>query len=163
MQSSYAPSSYDDYDCLKPSLLLWLAVLYLSRAIVMPIVMGLGSYIGVNNDALKMFRDLWSVQALLPSAIAALVFVALVRRAPGASRPVRWIWTHGRMFLCTAAVLDLILSVMPLARIGEINDQTVPSLLAAVVDLYFLLYLLVARRVRDTFSDFPPHLDPPKK
>jgi len=163
MQSTYAPSSYDDYFCLKPSFLLWVAVVYLSKAILMPIVMGMGSFIGVNRDALTLFHELWNVQALLPSAIAAAVLLALLRRAPSASRAVRWIWAHGRIFLAVAAVLDLILSVAPLARIGELNDQTVPSLFAGAADVYFLLYILLARRVRDTFCDFPPRLEAAKK
>jgi hypothetical protein len=163
MQSTYAPSSYDDYYCLKPTLLLWLAVVYLSRAILMPLLMGVGHFFNVNGDALQMFRDLWRAEALLPSAIAGAVFIALLRRAPSASRAVRWIWAHGRLLLAVAAVLDFTLSVVPLVRIGELNERTMPSLFAGVVDLYFLLYISVARRVRDTFSDFPPYIEPTKK
>jgi hypothetical protein len=45
-------------------------------------------------------------------------------------------------------------------RQGEISDQSLLSLIAAVADLYFLVYILAARRVRDAFSEFPPPLAP---
>lgn len=35
MARRYTPSSYDDYFCLKPPVLLWIAALYLSRAVVL--------------------------------------------------------------------------------------------------------------------------------
>jgi len=163
MRSSYGPSSYDDDYCLKPPLLLWLATLYLSRAILLPLLMGMGSAMGASRDALKLFRDLWSVEALIPSTIAAAVFFALLRRAPSASGAVRWIWGRGRLFLTVAAVLDLMLSVLPLVKTLELDAQTAPSLFAGAADLYFLLYVLLARRVRDTFGDFPPRIETPKK
>jgi hypothetical protein len=37
------------------------------------------------------------------------------------------------------------------------------SLLAAAVDAYFLLYILLARRVRDAFAEFPLPLDAARK
>lgn len=163
LNHTYAPSSYDDYFCLKPPLMLWLAVLYLSRAITLPIMMGMGSYFGVNRDALKMFRALWTVQTLVPSMLAAIVLFALLRRAPGASKAVRWIWARGRLLVAIAAGLDLALTVVPLIRAGEINDAAVLSAIAGVIDLFFLAYVLFARRIRDTFSDFPPALDSPGK
>ena len=43
---SYSPSNYDDEMCLKPPLLLWLAVLFLCRAIMLPVVIGIGHKIG---------------------------------------------------------------------------------------------------------------------
>ena len=73
----------------------------------------------------------------------------------GAPKPVRWIWAHGRFFLAVSAALDIALLVIGLIRQGEVNDQSLLSLIAAVVDLYFLVYILAARRVRHAFSEFP--------
>ena len=67
----YAPTSYDDYLCLKPPLLLWVALLFLSRAITLPFAMGIGQVAGVSAEALAAVRALWSGDiALLPSLIA---------------------------------------------------------------------------------------------
>ena len=155
----YPASHYDDHMCLKPPLMLWAAVLYLSRAITLPIVLAIGSFSGVNSKAIDLFHRFWSVEALIPSVIAAVVLYALGRRVPTASRLVRWIWTHGQIFLAVSAVLDIALMVISLIRQGEINDQSLLSLCAAAVDGYFLVYVLAARRVRHAFAEFPAPVD----
>jgi hypothetical protein len=157
---SYPASYYDDQMCLKPPLLLWVAVLYLSRAITLPVAMAIGHFAGVDSQAITVFRALWSLDALIPSAIAAVILFTLCRRVPSAPRLVRWIWTHGKTFLAVSAVLDIVLLSISLIRQGEINDQSLLSLFAAAVDLYFLAYILAARRVRHVFSEFPAPLAP---
>jgi hypothetical protein len=156
---TYPASHYDDQMCLKPPLLLWVAVLYLSRAITLPIAMALGHFAGVDEKAITLFRGIWSADALIPSTIAAVMLYALVRRLPTASPPVRWIWAHGRMVLAVSAALDIASILFALIRRGEINDQSIWSMIAAALDLYFLLYILAARRVREAFSQFPPPLE----
>lgn len=158
---TYPASHYDDQMCLKPPLLLWAAVFYLSRAITLPIAMALGHFAGVDEKAITLFRGFWSADALIPSAIAAIMLYALVRRVPTASRPVRWIWAHGRIVLAVSAVMDITLVLIALMRQGGINDQSIWSLVAAAGDLYFLIYILAARRVRHAFSEFPTSLDAP--
>jgi hypothetical protein len=155
----YPLSNYDDQLCLKPPLLLWLAVLYLSRAITLPAVMAIGSFSGVDSKAISLFRGLWSLDALVPSLIAGVMLYALCRRVPSASGAVRWIWSRGRALLAISAALDIVLHLIAPLKEMEIDDQTLLSIFAAVIDLFFLLYLLLARRIRDTFSEFPPSLD----
>lgn len=157
----YPASHYDDQMCLKPPLMLWVAVFYLSRAITLPLAMALGHFAGVDERAITVFRGLWSVDALAPSLIAAVFLYTLCRRVPAAPKSVRWIWAHGRMFLAVSAVLDVALLLVGVIRQEEINEQSLLSLIAAVVDLYFLVYILAARRVRHAFSEFPAPLDPP--
>lgn len=157
---SYPSSYYDDQMCLKPPLLLWVAVLYLSRAITLPVAMAIGHFAGVDSQAITVFRAFWSLDALIPSLIAAVILYTLCRRAPTAPRLVRRIWAHGQTFLAVSAVLDIALLSISLIRQGEVNDQALLSLFAAAVDLYFLVYILAARRVRDAFSEFPAALAP---
>jgi hypothetical protein len=57
--------------------------------------------------------------------------------------------------LALSAGLDVALSVVQLTT-SQLGDPPVIALGAALADLYFLAYILIARRVRDTFSDFPP-------
>jgi len=152
---SYPASHYDDHCCLKPPLLLWAAVLYFSRAITMPIAMAIGHFAGVDEKAITAVRALWSAESLVPSLIAAVMLVVLCRRVPGAPRPIRWIWAHGRLVLGVAAVLDIALSLMGLTRQGDIDGQWMGSVCAATVDLYFLVYIMADRRVRHAFEEFP--------
>jgi hypothetical protein len=157
----YPASHYDDQMCLKPPMLLWVAVLYLSRAITLPVAMAIGHFAGVDASAITLFRGVWSVDGLIPSLIAAVVLYTLCRRVPSASKWVRWIWARGQIFLAVSAALDIALLLTALVRQGEVNDQSLLSLIAAVVDVYFLVYILAARRVRHAFSEFPAPLDPP--
>jgi Protein of unknown function (DUF2919) len=158
---SYPASQYDDHLCLKPPVLLWVAVLYFSRAITLPIAMAMGHFAGVNERAIDIFRGFWSADALIPSTIAVVMLYALCRRVPTASKAVRWIWSHGRIVLAVAAILDMILLLVGLIRHGEINDQSMWSVFALGADLYFVAYILAARRVRHAFAEFPPPLDTP--
>jgi hypothetical protein len=162
-EHAYAPSNYDDDMCLKPPLLLWLAGLYLSRAIMLPIAIGIGHIAGVDAAAMTLLRGLWSEDQLLPALIAMPVLYAFCRRVPTASKQVRWIWARGRIFLIAAAALDAVLPFVAPLWHHAINDQFPVFLFMAGMDLYFLLYVLAARRVRDTFADFPPLLDPAVK
>jgi hypothetical protein len=155
----YAASNYNDDLCLKPPLLLWLAVIYLSRAITLPVLMGIGAFARVNANALALFHQFWSLETLFPSLIACIVLIALFRRAPKASKPLRWIWAHAKALLALSAGLDIAISLVLAIRQGGMDQQLLVWLLAAGIDAYFLLYILVARRVRDTFAEFPPPLD----
>jgi len=154
----YRSSQFDDDMCLKPPLLLWLAVIYLARAVVLPIGIGIGHFAGVDDKAFGSLRSLWSVEAFVPAVVTLPVLYALFRRAPGASRATRWCWRHGRILLALSAGLDVALSVFQLAT-AQPGDPPFTALGAALVDLYFLAYILIARRVRDSFSDFPPPRD----
>ncbi len=151
----YPESQYDEHLCLRPPVMLWLAALYLSRAITLPIAMAVCHFAGVNDKAIDLFRGLWSAELLVPSAMAATVLYALCRRVPAASRPVRWIWAHGRMVLAIAAVTDICLLLSGVGRRGEFNSQAMWAPAAAAIEVYFLLYVLTARRVRDVFAEFP--------
>jgi hypothetical protein len=68
---------------------------------------------------------------------------------------VRRIWARGHIFLAVSAILDIGLQAIAAIRQGEINNLSLLSAATAVVDLYFLVYILAARRVRHVFSEFP--------
>jgi len=151
---SYSPSDYDDDMCLKPPILLWLALIWLSRAIMLPIAIGLGHVAGVNPDALSMLRDYWQGDQLIPAAISLPVLFVCCRRLSTASKVLRWVWARGRALLILSVGLDIALAAMQL-RHQETADEMVLALSTTGVDFYLLAYLLAARRVRDTFLDFP--------
>ena len=160
--SSYPASYYDDQLCLKPPLLLWAAVFYLSRAITLPLAMAALHFAGVDSTAINYVRAFWSADALLPSLIAAVILFAACRRVPTASKMVRWVWARGQIIMSIAAVLDIAVLLIGIVRQPEINDPALFSAFALLVDVYFLAYILLSRRVRQAFSEFPPPLHAPE-
>jgi Protein of unknown function (DUF2919) len=162
-QRRYSVDSYDDNLCLKPPFLLWVMLLFLSRGVALPLALGLAAYSGM-QDTKGAFAGALDVQTLLPSAFAALVLFAAIRRKPAARGLVRWIWAHGRTLLVLSAILDFVLALAdsPI-RHGDFNDRAGLPLLTATFDLYFLVYVLIARQARDAFADFPAAMDSPPK
>ena len=158
-RNTYHPSSFDDDLCLKPPALIWIVVLYLSRVILLPLMVGIGHYAGMNKEAMPLLRAFWREDSLLPAILAVPVLYALCRRQPSASRAVRWIWRNGRVLLVAAAAVDIALNAHDLMPFTAFVDRTTLPLAGALIDSFFLTYVLVARRVRDAFCDFPAPLD----
>ncbi len=152
----YADSAYDDYFSLKPSLPLWLAVLFLSREITLPLLMGAAHVAGVNDGALSLIRELWSLDfSMAPAIPGAAVLYLFIRRVPTASLLVRRAWSRGKMLLVIAAILDVAASVAKLTHGNAINDLTVISGISIGIDLAIIGYVAMSQRVLDTFADFP--------
>jgi hypothetical protein len=144
--------------CLKPPWLLWLAVLFLCRAIMLPVVIGIGHVAGVNADAMTQLRDFWSADQLVPAVIAIPVLCALCWRSGSAPDFLRGVWARGRILLALSAAVDIALPLLSQLWQRQVTDQLVATLFGSGVDVYFLVYVLAARRVRDTFADFPAPL-----
>jgi len=162
MQKNYDPRRYplatfDDHLCLRPPLLLWLSALYLSRAASLPLVLGVSSIAGGSANTTGLVHGLFGIQTVLPSCIAFLVLCTLALRSPSAGRVTRWIFSHGRVLLSLAAALDagLALGGVSWQQVAGGDEQFSGILLGATFDVYFLVYLLFSKRVRDVFSDFP--------
>jgi hypothetical protein len=159
---TYDPGSYDDNFSLKPPLLLWLAILFLSRALALPLVGGLTSMTG-SADLASLTRTQTHPYAFLPALAAAVVLAALVRRVPAASRLTRFIWVHGRAILALSALGDLTLLIISLAIEPSGDSLSVtPQLVLTALDVFFLIYVLGSRRARDAFNDFPMPGNPPQ-
>jgi hypothetical protein len=162
MQNRSEPRRYslDNYDrnfCLRPPWLLWVGALFLSRAITLPLLIGIGSLGGGSANANELVHGLFPLRALASSCIAFPVLCALALRAPSSGRAVRWLVRHGRLLLAVAAAADALLSLstLSLERIESADDQVGVALLGVLFDVYLCLYVLVSRRVRDVFGDFP--------
>jgi hypothetical protein len=155
----YRLESYDKYFCLKPPPLLWLAMLYLSRAVSLPVVIGLSSMAGGSANTTALVHGIFGPGTLLSSCIAFSVLCTVVLRSPSAPRAVRWIFTHGRALLIASCVLDallgLVLAGVSLDSIRNADEHIGGALIGAVLDLYVLIYLLCSKRVRHVFCDFP--------
>jgi hypothetical protein len=165
MQKSYNPNrysfvNYDQYLCLKPPVVLWIAILYLSRGLTVPLLVAISSINGGSANTTSLIQGLFSLGTLVPSLIAIPVLCTVMMRSPSAARLPRWIWARGRLLLAVSAVLDLALSWSLLLQDGATGQSGLVSLLAAGFDLYILVYVLASRIVRDVFSDFPSVPDP---
>jgi hypothetical protein len=152
----YPESAYDANLCLKPSPLLWVVVVYLSREITLPFAMGMAQMAGVNSQALAAIRALWHLDfSIVPALFSAIVLVVFFRRVPKAGRVVRWLWAHGAALLALSSAGDLALSVAAIVSHGELNDVAVLNGLTALASTGSLVYVLLSARVRDSFADFP--------
>jgi len=146
-------SQYDQHLCLKPPGLLLIAMIFLSRAVTLPVIVRLASLAGGSADTTDFVRGTFSVYTAVPSLVATAVLYALLRRAPKASTAVRWIWAHGRTILAAAAALDFGLWFLDPPTGAGVGDAG--RVLVAALDVYFFVYILAARRVRDVFDQFP--------
>ena len=167
MAHSYSASSYDDNFCLKPPPLLWVAVLYLSRAFLLLVIYMVSTQTlsRVSPQGMAELRGTVSIYAFIPALVAAPVFYGLLSRAPSSGNLVRWFWSHGRTILILATIADASISVISSGIIGgDSMDVNAAFLVAALFDAYFLIYMLVTRRIRDVFAAFPLPLPPtPRK
>lgn len=152
----YEAWSFDDYFCLKPPAVLTAAIIYLCRSFLLLAIYMLGSIKGSTGDMGLLLQTGDHPSSLAITAVpAALVLFALIRRSPSGGRFPRSIWKRGRALLATSALLEIGMAVFYLTTLtaGE-----TPSLAVAFLflDVYILSYVLFSKRVKDTFSDFPP-------
>ena len=152
----YEAWAFDDYYCLKPPAVLTVAIIYLCRSFLLLAIYMLASVKGSTGDMGLLLQAGDHPSSLAITGVPALlVLFALMRRGPSGGRFPRWIWKHGRIFLACSALLEIGMAVLYLTTltVGETPSLTVAFLF---LDLYILGYVLFSRRVKDTFSDFPP-------
>lgn len=154
-RAAYTPSDFTDDGALRIGLLLWAAILFLCRHLLIMVLGAVSSLVGARRGlGTADFAILYSSPLFLAASLPALVvLVAGIRRAPRANRLVRGVWRNGRSLLIISGVLDVaLLCLQALLGLFAINEFYI---LAGVLDLYILLYLVRSRRVGDTFADFP--------
>jgi Protein of unknown function (DUF2919) len=158
--SAYDPASYDANFSLKPPMLLWLAMLYLARAVLLPFVGGVSSMSG-SADVAALTRSGTDTVSMIPAAMALLVLFACARRRPSGSRFTRFIWANGRIILALSAAADLALAILDLYRQSSFigSSGSLLLILRAIFDIYFPIFIFVSRRVHDVFEDFPARLE----
>jgi|TARA_Y100000310_G_scaffold294267_1_gene324604 hypothetical protein len=151
----YGLTDYADDGTLRISSMLWLVLIYLSRYVVIIALGAVSSFIssrrGLDLSGLAMLYS--SPDFLLASLPALLIIAANMRRVPRAHKSVRLIWRHGRGLLICSVLLDLCL--LFIHRPERLHQVSLLYVFGALIDLYLLVYLYSANRVRDTFADFP--------
>jgi hypothetical protein len=153
--SRYLYSSFDQWFCLKPPVLLWVATAFYARALVLMLIVAAGSLSGAQNNGSAVLPSLLSPGAYLAAVPAVLVLYALVRRSPESSAAVRWLFGHARVLLVSSVLIDLGTAIVTAPESFTFEEQNLPALLARAMAVYLLVYVTVSRRVRDSLSDFP--------
>lgn len=157
--ASYNFSDFDKYMCLSLGTVAWVVILFLMRPYVVLLV-------SVTNRSNRMefielvYPDrLWlaiDTVAALPAVI--LVAVTFLRR-PNAASWVKALWKKGRTLLLASAVLNAIVAMAALA-LADSHKVSIVSPVLLCFSAWSLWYLLMSKRMRDVFYDFPVEEDP---
>jgi len=143
----YDPADYDEDGQMRIGLLLWLVIVYLSRHIVLLMLVAVSSIVGLGRGLDILYS---SPAFLLASLPALLVLIAGLRRGPKAGKVLRRLWAGGRWWLIAAVTIDLALLIGGLLWGHlELNEYRA---LWGLCDLYVLAWLLRSRRLPVLFS-----------
>lgn len=148
----YPAFAYDENLCIKVSISLWLAIVFLLR----PYAVMLLSLANMSDHTQLIYllyeNDTTFVLGAMAALPAMVLFIAWTKRRPDSGGTIRWIWHHGRAFLTMSAVLNLIIVVISAFWAGR--GPRFADVTQAILTVYIILYLYRSERVRDTFLDF---------
>lgn len=154
MTNNYPVSCYDKYLFLKVSGTMWLIFLFLLRPIVVMLL-------SVTNrtDPMRLidlvYPDRLSLSLGAFAAIpAAILIYAWVKRVPGASAFVRYVWQKGRIVLIVSTVLGIGVIFAPLV-LGTAYKITASGWAQLSISMLVIIVVLRTRYIKDCFADFP--------
>ena len=160
----YNPSNFNDDGTAKVPVLLWIALIYLSRHLLLVIIAGLNGLQGLKRggDKISASFDIVSQLSsgplfLIASIPAFAVLITLFVRLHSKSAVTRKIFTHGRWLAAGSALADIAFMVFQWQ-----SDQAPLNelfLIRVLLDFYAAWYLLRSARVRTTFSHQPTQID----
>ncbi len=157
----YEFSNYDKHLALKPGFLLLVSACFLCRDFLLPLMVAATSIKGGSSNLAYLLGDPGRPGRFLTGIPALLAMVAFVRRSPEAGMLVRQLWRLGRWLLVLACVLQIGSSMSSLSfKGGNLHYDSGATLAFLAADVAILSYLLLSRRVRDTFADFPQPAPP---
>jgi len=157
----YTPDDYDKYSCLKPSVGLYIAILFSMKDIVLIIVEAVSKLKAKGgSNRLEYFADLVQPEMILVNIIGLLLFVSIIKREPKEQGIWKKISTNGRSLLIAALSLHLvILGIEQFLQMSEAyrwsKGVNMPLIYMMLIDLIFILYAGSSSRVRDVFADWP--------
>lgn len=156
LKKDYPESAYDEYLCIKPTVLMWVIIAFLFRPFIVLIasVVNKADRVGILNtfypDRSAAF---WGAMASIP---AIFLLISWLKKQPGASAIIRRGWHHGRALLISSLLLNMCMLLwhefMRSASLQNISGLTMIQLGICVFAIY---YLLRSQRLADAFSDFP--------
>ena len=143
---AFPPEDYDDQYCLKAGFILKLVFIILMRSfffalmIYSPFVRENAHFFTRSIENLTLF-----ISCSVPSTLVVLVYL---RRGPDSGCMSRFIWRYGAIFLLLSATGYLLMEFNPRPALES-------SFLFTAVDLLCCTYLLISRRGRAVFKEFP--------
>ena len=154
MNKKYDIPDYNKYLSLKVDLKMWVILLYLIHPywiLVLSIVN--------RKDRTALLNIVYPDRLPMSLAAAAaiptlLVLYALKHRKPNANSKVRWLWRNGRLLLLLSTILYASVPFISITLASTYKASNSVWIQLGICVL-ITLYLLLSRRVRDTFSDFP--------
>ena len=153
----YSFNSYDEYACLKPSLLLIACLLFLSRGYVMPLIALATRLGGSTTDLSNLLSDTDPMLSYVLGAPSLALLYASIKRTPSSGRFVRWLWNNGRALLALIAIAQSIVptSTLLLHAGMSLTSSNVPDFLVLLSNAQILIFSRTSQRIRDTFAQFP--------
>ena len=145
--------------CLSLGTVAWVVILFLMRPYVVLLV-------SVTNRSNRMeFIDLvypdrlWLAIDTVAAIPAVILAVVTFLRRPNAADSVKAIWKRGRTLLLGSAALNGVVAAAALALANSHNVSIVSPILLCL-SAWSFWYLLVSKRMRDVFGDFPVEEEP---
>ena len=149
LADGYTPDDFNEYMVLKVPFFLALSMIWLARHLVIPFCLAIiAQTSGANAASGIVDQTTWLLA--ISSLPALTVLLAWGKRLPQSGNFVRWIWRHASAILVFSVLLDLLLYYV---MIPKLFDGFTPATLLS--DIYVLVYLVVSKRTRHVFSDFP--------
>lgn len=146
----YDAYRYDANFALRVSPLLWLIILWSNHHVLLLVMSSLAKS-GYVFDVAKDYAA--SATMLVSDIPGAIVLIARLNRSPGAGPKIRWLWRHGIKFL----VLGLSISAVAtfIAYPQKIANPESFAFWVVAANLGSIAYLVLSRRAREIFADFP--------
>ncbi len=156
-QPVYGSERYDDDLLLKVPVLLWLALAFSVRHLLL---LGI-TFLPTTGEEIEIFRNLVRPEFLFADLPAAAVLLAGFRRRRPCPGWVSRIWRHAREILTVSIVLYLGLLIRHLLASGESLVQAIdePLLISVLFSLAVVAYLWRSPLVADVLRDCPGRLD----
>jgi len=147
--TGYTPVDFDSNLCLKVPFWVGVSIVFLTRHLLLPLVVFATQRKTGSSDLNYLLGDIGLSQAAA-SILPLIVLVAWFKRNPGGGTFVRWIWRWGRPILMASAAADFVLRVL-------VTTSWLKTFAAAqlLLDVYIVVYLMMSRKARDVFLDFP--------
>lgn len=150
LAAGYGPEHYNADLVLKAPFFLAVAIIWLSRNLIVPFVAAVISQKTHSTEFTQLAVNHSTWLFAVASIPALLALVAWGKRLPGAGASIRWCWRHGRLLLSISSIADLALHYW---LVPKLTKGFIPA--ALLLDFYILVYLSISHRVKHVFSDFP--------
>ena len=158
----YDYTRYNQYDVLSLNWVYWMITLFLSRHLILLILIGVSAGktgAGPRNPALAALLDPMFFVSDLP---ALFILIVAGARLPKGGKSTRFLWHRGRYFLLSS--LGLYIGLLFWQQGFDIAGFQPVTWGLIALNVILMAYVMKSAYLRDLFSQFPePDSDPTKK